>query len=245
MKNLLLIIITLLGLALSSSARAQSLPTGEFSVKLEKSLKYLIHLPEGYPGEAQKKWPFVLFLHGAGERGSDPTKVAAHGPPQQAAAGEKLPFILVSPQCPVGQWWESDVLMALITQLEKDYPIDPDRIYVTGLSMGGYGTWALAMRYPKKFAAIAPICGGGIPYLTREITHLPIWTFHGDQDGAVALSETQTLVDELKKRNSPVKFTIYPGVGHNSWVQAYREPEFYPWLLSQNRSKNVPPSPQP
>jgi predicted peptidase len=228
-------------LLISSSALSQSQTTEEFSVKLEKNLKFLLYLPDGYESNADQKWPLLLFLHGAGERGDNLAKVKIHGPPKQAAAGRKFPFILVSPQCPSGQWWEPDVLMALIEDLEKSHRIDTNRIYATGLSMGGYGTWALAMRYPDKFAAIAPICGGGIPYRTRFITNLPIWTFHGDADNAVHISQTRALVDELKKRGSNVKFTIYPGVGHNSWDPAYNEPEFYIWLLKQNRRPGKAP----
>ena len=213
---------------------SQSLEPAEFSIKLEKRLNYLLYLPDGYDETKSAKWPLVLFLHGAGERGANLEKVKIHGPPKLIAEGKDFPFIMLSPQCPNGQWWEAEVLNGLIEHIEKIHRVDQDRIYVTGLSMGGYGTWALAMRYPKKFAGIAPICGGGIPYRTRYITKMPIWTFHGDADTAVDIRETQALVDELKKRDSEVKFTIYPGVGHNSWEQTYDNPELYKWLLGQS-----------
>ena len=209
-----------------------------FSIKIEKRLPYLIHLPKGYNGDESRKWPLVLFLHGAGERGTNLNKVKVHGPPKLIEEGRLFPFILVSPQCPDGQWWESDALMGLIESIESNYRVNPDRIYVTGLSMGGYGTWALAMRYPDKFAAIAPVCGGGIPYLTKNIIQLPIWTFHGDADKAVDISETKKLVDQLKRKGSKVKFTIYPKVGHASWTQTYDNPELYQWMLNQKRSQS-------
>lgn len=232
----LLVIFALSAWSLSSEvALSQAVSAETFSVKFEKSLNYLLHLPEGYQSDDLKAWPLVLFLHGAGERGDNLDLVKVHGPPKLIAEGQKFPFILLAPQCPSGQWWETNVIEALLEKTEEEYRVDPDRIYVTGLSMGGYGTWALAMENPDKFAAIAPICGGGVPYRTRSITNLPIWTFHGDADTAVAISETQTLVDELKKRGSDVKFTIYPEVGHDSWTQTYNNPELFEWLLSKKR----------
>lgn len=230
-------IVIIMSIFASDPAFSEGQSAKEFTFKVEKDLKYLIHVPEGYDADETKKWPFVLFLHGAGERGNDLDKVKVHGPPKLIESGQKLPFIVVSPQCPSGQWWETDVLMALIESLEKTHRIDPDRIYVTGLSMGGYGTWAMAMRYPEKFAAIVPICGGGIPYKTRFISKLPIWVFHGDADSAVSISESEKLVEALKKHGSQVKFTIYPGVGHHSWTPTYDNPEVFKWLLAQKKTK--------
>lgn len=204
-------------------------------MKLEKRLDYLVSLPVDYHKSDSQMWPLVLFLHGAGERGDDLEKVKIHGPPKLVAEGTRYPFVLLSPQCPEDQWWETDVLNALLIDIQERYRIDSNRIYVTGLSMGGYGTWALAMRYPEKFAAIAPICGGGIPYRTKSIKKLPIWTFHGDADKAVDISETKKLVTQLKKKGSKVKFTIYPEVGHNSWEQTYRNPQLFEWMLSHQR----------
>src|SRR5210317_514418 len=137
-----------------------------FEKKIETTLEldFLLSLPNGYESEEKKKWPLVVFLHGAGERGTELNKVAIHGPPMKAAAGEKFPFILASPQCPGGEWWTEQPVIELIDYLEEKYRVDANRIYLTGLSMGGYGTWHFATLAPEKFAAIAPICGGGIPY---------------------------------------------------------------------------------
>ena len=128
---------------------------------------YLLYLPNHY-GTADKKWPLVLFLHGAGERGDNLARVKVHGPPMLIEKGHSFPFILVSPQCPKDVWWDAEGLNALLDEIVAKYAVDENRIYVTGLSMGGYGTWDLAIRYPNRFAAIAPICGGGTPFLAAR-----------------------------------------------------------------------------
>ncbi len=201
-----------------------------------EKLDYLLYLPKDYEADPAKKWPLVVFLHGAGERGDDLEKVKVHGPPMQVEAGRDFPFILVSPQCPTDGWWPSEPVHGLITEVESTHRVDPDRIYLTGLSMGGYGTWALACERPDRFAAIVPICGGGTPYLMRRLSGMPVWAFHGARDTAVPLEESQRLVDALKKAgNTRVRFTVYPEVGHNSWTAAYDDPELYHWLLAQKR----------
>ncbi|MBL8889213.1 MAG: prolyl oligopeptidase family serine peptidase [Planctomycetaceae bacterium] len=196
-------------------------------------LKYLLSLPKGY--EDQESWPVLLFLHGAGERGSDLNLVKKHGPPKLIEAGKEFPFIVVSPQCPGGRWWEPFELAALLDEIETNYKVDKERIYVTGLSMGGFGTWALTAYQPKRFAAIAPICGGGEPFTTRLYSHVPTWAFHGDQDNVVPLARSESMVDALKNAGGNVKFTIYPGVGHDSWTETYANDEFYKWLLEQKK----------
>ncbi|MCB1062151.1 MAG: prolyl oligopeptidase family serine peptidase [Verrucomicrobiae bacterium] len=201
-----------------------------------ETLNYLLYLPKGYAADADKEWPLVVFLHGAGERGDNLDQVKQHGPPKRVEAGEEFPFILVSPQCPKEGWWPSEPVHGLITHLEKTLKIDADRIYLTGLSMGGYGTWALASDQPDRFAAIVPICGGGTPYLMRRLSKVPVWAFHGGKDSVVPLEESQRLVDALKKAgNTQTRFTIYPEAGHDSWTEAYDNPELYEWLLAQKR----------
>ncbi len=128
--------------------------------------------------------------------------------------------------------------MELIDSLEEEYRVDSERIYLTGLSMGGYGTWHFASLNPHRFAAIAPICGGGLPYHMRKLGHLPVWTFHGTKDGVIPISESERLVEALKKHgNDSVKFTVYPEAGHDSWTEAYANEELYSWLLSHKRQK--------
>lgn len=209
-------------------------------IRKEVSSKYLLYLPEGYAG-SKEKWPLIIFLHGAGERGDDLKLVEKHGPPKLIASGEMaFPFVIVSPQCPEGEWWSSgkqiDTLAALIDHIAASYRIDEDRIYVTGLSMGGFGTWRLACEHPNRFAAIAPICGRGDPFADRLIPHLPVWIFHGAKDEVVPLQASQEMVDALKKTKGKVEFTIYPDAGHDSWTQTYSNPALYEWFLKHTRS---------
>ena len=160
-----------------------------------------------------------------------------HGPPKLIAEGKDFPFIVVSPQCPKERWWEPIELTALIDHIVEIHKVDEDRIYVTGLSMGGFGSWRLAAYTPKRFAAIAPICGGGETYWTRRFPHLPVWVFHGAKDRGVPLERSQEMVDALKKAGGEPKLTVYPDAGHDSWTETYNNPKLYEWLLAQERSK--------
>ena len=155
------------------------------------------------------------------------------------AGGKKFPFILVSPQSP-GRGWNPDTLSALLDDVEKNYRVDKNREYLTGLSMGGYGTWALAAAQPHRFAAVAPICGGGNPKDAEKLKALPIWVFHGAKDPTVPLARSQEMVDALKSAGSEVKFTIYPDAVHDSWTETYDNPEFYTWLLSHTKGAAKP-----
>jgi predicted peptidase len=206
----------------------------EASVTVKVELNYLLYLPEKY--EEQKAWPLVLFLHGAGESGNDINKVKVHGPPKQIAAGKKFPCIVVSPQSP-GRGWNPGTLNALLDDLVAKHRVDKDRIYVTGLSMGGFGTWALAGASPDRFAAIIPICGGGNPDDAAKMKEIPIWVFHGAKDAAVPLSASERMVEALKKADAKnVKFTVYPELEHDSWTITYDNPEVWEWLFKQNRA---------
>ena len=202
-------------------------------VEIKFEVKYVLYLPKDY--DKQEKWPLVLFLHGSGERGDDLEQVKVHGPPKLVAAGKEYPFILVSPQCPSGSDWEPSLLLGLLDDLAGRYKVDPDRVAVTGLSMGGFGTWALAARAPNRFAAIAPICGGGEPRLAKRIAHLPMWVFHGAKDQGVPLALSEEMVEAVKKNGGNPKFTVYPEAGHDSWTETYNNPDFYTWLLEQRR----------
>ena len=155
---------------------------------------YLLYLPEGYGAEPDRRWPLILFLHGRGESGSNLDRVKRHGLARRLDEGLELPAIVVSPQCPAGGWWTTDVLSALLDEVSEQYAVDADRVYVTGLSMGGYGTWALARRYPDRFAAIAPVCGGGDPARACTIRHVPVWAFHGAKDDVVAFEKSEEMV---------------------------------------------------
>lgn len=223
--------------------KMNSIPPGtQQSQKFEKkitttvSCNYLLFLPEGY-GEKRQNWPLMVFLHGAGERGSDLNKVAVHGPPKIVKNRKDFPFILVSPQCPEGDWWTEkvEVLINLVDDISARYKVDKKRIYLTGLSMGGYGTWALASAYPERFAAIAPICGGGSRIMSLRLKDIPIWVFHGAKDGVVPLEESEEMVNAIRKRGGDVKFTIYPDAGHDSWTESYDNQELYDWFLEHRK----------
>ena len=210
------------------------------------SLDYLLFLPEGYKESGDKKWPLMLFLHGAGERGSNVAKVAVHGPPKLVKARKDFPFILVSPQCPDERTWRDDELLALLDDVIAKHNVDKSRVYLTGLSMGGYGSWSLASKFPERFAAVAPICGGGdlLPALLTSkekkaaLKSLGVWAFHGGKDPVVVLEESQRMTNALMRAGcKDVKLTVYPEAGHDSWTQAYKEPEIWNWFLAHSRGK--------
>lgn len=203
-------------------------------VKKKVEMNYLLYLPKNY-NTAQEKIPLLLFLHGSGERGNDINLVKTHGPAKLIEQGKDFPFIVVSPQCPENVWWSTDDLSALIDDVVQKYNVDEKRIYVTGLSMGGFGTWALAEKYPDKFAAIAPVCGGGNPLTICKIGKLPVWVFHGAKDPVVPIKESQQMVDALKKCGNEAKLTVYPEAGHDAWTETYSNPELYDWLLKQKK----------
>jgi predicted peptidase len=240
MRNRILIILLAAILGLFGCSATQQITGGSQTEQiLQKEITqtvqvgYLLYLPENY--NTSKNFPLILFLHGAGERGVDLEKVKVHGPPKLIANGKSFPFIIVSPQCPENQWWSSEVLDALLNEIADKYNVDEERIYVTGLSMGGFATWDLAIKYPNRFAAIAPICGGGNFRLAGILKDLPIWVFHGAKDNVVPLKSSQEMVDVLEKSGGNVKFTIYPEAGHDSWTETYNNPELYEWFSKQKR----------
>lgn len=213
----------------------------ETTITRQVRLPYLLTLPGGYREDGER-WPVILFLHGAGERGADLERVRIHGIPKVVAARPDLPFITVSPQCPENQWWPDflEALIGLLDEVLSRYHADPDRVYLTGLSMGGYGSWHLASAYPERFAAVAPICGGalwayGFPQRVCALRDVPVWAFHGGDDDVVPLTASQQLVDTLRECGGNVIFTVYPGVGHDSWTQTYDSPALYEWFLAQRR----------
>ena len=218
----------------------QQLTHGQYAQKLDRqirvSIDYLLYIPEGYDQDSPKQWPLMLFLHGAGERGSDLNKVKVHGPPK-VVESRNLPFIIVSPQCPTGQWWPAkvEVLKGLIDEIEENYNVDSQRVYLTGLSMGGFGTWTMACTYPDIFAAIAPICGGGQPYIADRLKDVPVWAFHGAKDNVVPMRRSQEMVDAVNRAGGHAKLTIYPNAGHDAWTETYNNPELYKWFLSHKK----------
>jgi len=222
------------------------MPANQRAMRLETDtteagdVRYLLYLPPAY-AKARKPWPLVLFLHGLGESGHDLALVGKHGPPKLIGAGNDFPFICVSPQCPKGKWWSRPDrlagLVALLDHVQTTYRVDTDRVYLTGLSMGGFGTWALAAREPKRFAALAPICGKGDPATAERFAQTPTWVFHGDADRVVPLQHSRDMVDALRKAGGTPKLTVYEGVGHDSWTRTYANPDFWKWILAQRRKR--------
>ena len=199
------------------------------------SMPYLHALPKDHGGEEEKKWPVILFLHGRGESNGPLSIVAKWGPPRFAARGDDLPYIVISPQCPKETNWndplQQEAVMALLEETVKNYNGDTTRVYLTGLSMGGYGSWALAAKHPKRFAAVAPICGGGSVDDATSLKDIPIWVFHGDKDKAVPIERSIEMVDAIKKAGgTKILFTTLEEVGHNSWSPAYATPQLWQWL---------------
>lgn len=203
----------------------------------EKKSKSGVHYLEYIPEKSSKteKLPLLIFLHGMGERGDDLSKLKVHGPPSFLDDTNDFPFICISPQCPDTIYWNEDLLLPFYEEIMDQYPIDKSRIYITGLSMGGYGTWSSIIALPDLFAAAAPICGGGDPSKLDAIKSIPIWVFHGAKDDVVPLIRSEEMVSGLKKLGSDIKFTIYPEVYHDSWTETYINPKLYDWFLSHKK----------
>lgn len=212
----------------------------EKEVKLKVELQYLLYLPSDYEA-SEKKYPLVLFLHGSGERGSDIELVKRNGPPKLVEDGKEFQFILLTPQCPEGTRWnyQTQSLIALLDEIESKYRVDKNKIYVTGLSMGGQGTWTLALTQPNRFAAIAPVCGWTDSWEVCKISHIPVWVFHGAKDNVVPVTESEQMVNALKQCSArEVKLTIYPNANHDAWTETYNNPDLYDWLLSHSLNDN-------
>jgi predicted peptidase len=198
---------------------------------------FLLFLPAAYAADPAEKWPLILFLHGRGETGTSLKKLKVHGIPKIVERQPDFPFIAVSPQCPYDFCWRNELptLNALLDNVVAAYAVDVQRIYVTGLSMGGFGAWALSSLYPERFAAVVPICGGGDPTTVCSLKNVPVWAFHGALDELVPPEQSQRMVDALQACGGNVRFTLYPDLGHDSWTCTYDNPALYDWLLQQHR----------
>ncbi len=239
----------------------------KFSTQLNRKVElgYLLYLPPGYDANAAKRWPLILFLHGSGERGTNLAAVSVHGPPKLVKKNPPAPknetaearasreaatkllaenFIIVSPQCPTDECWDSDAILRLLDSVLASHKADAGRVYLTGLSMGGFGSWALLAKAPERFAAVAPICGGGnsIDLLlpgrgkAAALKSLPVWAFHGAKDSTVVPAESERMVTALKKAGvKEVELTVYPNAQHDSWTVTYNNPKLYEWFLAHER----------
>jgi predicted peptidase len=203
----------------------------------KNKLPYRLLKPDDY--DPKKSYPLVVFLHGAGERGDNNTAQLVHGVAEFAkpANRKKYPCFLIAPQCPArGMWVKTgQIVLDLIAAIQKEFSIDKKRIYLTGLSMGGYGTWDLLARRPDLFAAGIPICGGGDEKNAKKLAKIAIWAFHGDKDVAVKVERSRNMIEAIKKAGGSPKYTEYKGVGHNSWTRTYSDPKVMEWLFEQKK----------
>jgi predicted peptidase len=199
--------------------------------------KYAVYIPDEYTPE--RKWPAVLFLHGAGERGDDGKLQATVGiGPAIQEKPERFGCIVVMPQMRAGQKWEgvmADLALHALDATLVQYNIDRDRIVLTGLSLGGYGTWLIGARHPERFSALVPVCGGGSPEDAEVLAHVPIWCFHGDADPVVPVERSREMVAAVRVAGGNVRYTELPGVAHNSWDLAYGDAELIAWMLAQRK----------
>jgi predicted esterase len=196
---------------------------------------HLVTLPADYDQKPGETAPLIVFLHGIGERGTDLYRLKNWGPAPFIARSPSQPFIVVTPQCPDGVWWNPEQVSQLIDDVESKYRVDPKRVYLTGLSMGGIGTLETAAMYPQRFAAIAALSGGEDPALAQRLKTVPTWLFHGLADTTVPAQLSIDLADQLKQLGAPVKISLFPGVGHGGWDKIYADPDLYTWFLQNTR----------
>jgi predicted peptidase len=207
-------------------------------------LDYLLFVPRDYQEGSTTLWPLILFLHGRGESGDNLNIVKRHGIPRVIEEAEDFPCITVSPQCSANTDWVALIrpLMSLLSSIIEEFRVDQQRIYLTGLSMGGRGTWALAVEYPEIFAALIPICGR-VPDVdqfmekVKVLKDVPIWVFHGAKDSSVPVQNSEAIVAALRAVQGNVSYTVYPDADHDSWTETYNNPELYRWMLSQSLSR--------
>jgi predicted peptidase len=195
-----------------------------------------LDLPAGYT-EQREPWPMLVFLHGSGERGTDLAKVRVHGPPKHIDRGsQRYPLIVASPLLAEGQSWQPQRLQAMLRALQRDWRIDAQRVYATGLSRGGAGVWDWGCAHPETLAALVPVCGYGDASRVAVLRDMPLRVYHGDADTVVPLTRQQILVDALRAAGGRPELIVYPGLGHNAWDPAYEDPALLPWLLAQSRA---------
>lgn len=223
------------------SCASQSKPNlihDKHEATVKENFDYYLYYPDGYDAKGDKVFPILLFLHGGGESGRELGALKRNGPPKLIADGKKFPFLILAPQNPhKKKWWNTAALMKLLDSVVTSNRIDPKRIYLTGLSRGGGAAWEMAVQYPKKFAAMAVVCGmAPAPYASWIDKNMAIWVFHGEDDKSIPISESEEMVSKLRHLGHDVKFTRYEEVGHSAWVQAYNTDELYEWFIQQRRN---------
>jgi predicted peptidase len=238
----------------TSSALPREAQTNAFNEKLfvnarNERMRYLLFVPKDY--DKQKKYPLVLWLHGGGSRGDDLKLLLRYGDEHgigyfaKSDNQSEYPSFIVAPQCPRNRLWgdpdseqptnEMRLVLEILEKVQADYSIDSRRLYVTGISLGGYGTWDIIGRRPEMFAAAVPICGGGNTSKAPLMVKTAIWAFHGDKDELVNVSESRRMITAIRNARGDPKYTEYKGVGHNSWERAFTEPDLLSWMFAQRR----------
>ena len=239
-------------------ARADGFVAREFRGDEGQTMPYRLLTPESY--DSGQRYPLVIFFHGAGERGVDNEKQLVHGTSLflQPENREKHPCFVLAPQCPEKQQWvempwggdsgerpaapsaSMRLALGIISALGKEFSIDTNRVYVTGLSMGGYATWDCITRFPDRFAAGVPICGGGdARTITPSVAQVPVWAFHSDDDPVVKPKRTRDMIEAMRRAGGQPIYSEYSGLGHNSWDRAYKEAELLPWLFNQRLGRKT------
>lgn len=200
-------------------------------------MDYIKSYPKNY--KKGKKYPLLIHLHGTGCRGNDLILLKQAGPLFEIENGRKIPFIIVAPQCKADTWFDvMEQLVFYISNIIKQEDVDSDRVYLSGVSMGGYACWTVAMMHPEWFAAIVPVCGGGMYWNAEKLKDIPVWAFHGEEDDVIFVQESINMINAVNNAGGSAKLTIYPNIKHDSWKQAFGNDEIYNWLLKQKRSYN-------
>ena len=198
--------------------------------KKDLPYQFWVYTPEGYAENKDKKYPMILFLHGRSSSGTNLDMVKRYGVIYELLRGMKIDFVVAAPQCQNG--WDNKKLLQVLDYVQDNYRVHKDSTYLTGMSMGGYGAWMLAGAHPERFAAVAPVCGGGDLKQVPNLIEMPTWVFHGAKDRAVPISESQKMVDAIKaKKGKKIQFTVYKNDGHGELIKVFRMPELYKWFL--------------
>jgi len=232
MRKRIQVLILCILIGLSSVAAQQKGYRVELKPVLE--MQYLLYLPDGYESDSKAEFPLLLFLHGGGSSGDDIEMLKRNGLAGKIEEGRSFPFMLLTPQNPhPRKFWNETALITLLDKIQKEYRVDPSRVWVAGLSRGAYGAWRMAIQYPERFAALVAVCGETPDHYAKWLGDMPIWVFHGEEDRSISIKESDEMVAALKKNGNPVRYTKYPDTGHNAWDKAFSDPELYKWLLAQ------------
>ncbi|WP_347304551.1 hypothetical protein V5740_14225 (plasmid) [Croceibacterium sp. TMG7-5b_MA50] len=224
----------------ATGAEPAPLPAGQFPqpALVEGGYPYQLFIPRALDEAGDTRWPLLLFLHGSGERGVDIARVKTHGPPKIADRDHDFPFILISPLLPAEEDWDIAKLDAILRHVTARLPVDPGRIYLTGLSRGGHATWRWGAAEPGRFAALVPVAGRGDPATACALVDVPVWALHGDRDDVVVPDGSFAMSRAIRACGGHrSRLTIYPDMGHNAWDPAYESPALYLWLLQQRKQR--------